>query len=553
MKTVWRAKTISKEKALDIAKKYNLSLLLSGLISERIENTNLSVESFLNPKITDQHSPFLIPNMEKAVDRILEAIENEEKILIYGDYDSDGFSATAILYRFFQDQGLDPAYYIPNRFSEGYGINKKKIKNFKELGYDLIITVDTGIVAIEEAKYAKELGIDLIITDHHEPQEELPEAIAVVNPKIGNSYPFRDIAGCCVAYKLVCAVSESLGMFEEYTQKFLPFVSIGTISDVMPLKDENRVILKLGLEQFNTSKIKAIELLRGNLKVTAEDIAFKIAPKLNASGRLGTDLGCQLLIDEDNAVEINKELEKLNKKRKDIVAEILESIKYEEISENGVVFYYADNLHEGVLGIVAAKLVEITKRPVLIATLSDHGTYKASGRAPVSYDLMQMFKDVKKNFIKFGGHQRACGCEFDKDKVLEIKKEISNIDIDKFCSDNIIYYDFPLSISNLTLPLVESLELLEPFGEENRRPLFLFKNLKILRIRKYEKVVTLYVKEQKDDLDIGSEQITVLSLNLEKFNNIKEGDKIHLLGELRVNPYNGKKSIQIFEKDVRSV
>ena len=288
MKSKWVYYNLNEEKIREIETKYNINRLLATiLVNREIED----IKQYLDPKRNDFHDPFKMPDMEKAVERIIKAIENKEKIIIFGDYDVDGITSITVLKSFFKDLGIDVGEYIPNRLNEGYGLNKEAIEEIANEKYDLMITVDCGITGIEEVEYAKKLGIETIVTDHHEPGEELPNAIAVVDCKRkDNKYPFRELAGVGVAFKLCQALSQRLKLEEKEYLKYLDIVALGTISDIVPLKDENRVITKLGLMLIKQTKkcgLIALLNLAGYRKIDSTAISFGIAPRINACGRMG--------------------------------------------------------------------------------------------------------------------------------------------------------------------------------------------------------------------------------------------------------------------------
>ena len=290
MNKKWEIREQDNELTEDIAKKYNLSEITAKILASKNLNDK-ELEKYLNPTRADFYDPFLMPDMNLAIERIMEAIKNEEKIVVYGDYDADGITSTTILKRFFKDRGIDIGTYIPNRLDEGYGLNQEAIRHIAEEGYKLMITVDCGITAIEEVKLAKELGIDTIITDHHETLDEIPDAIAVIDCKRkDNSYPFNQLAGCGVAFKLTQALCIEMKLNENEALKYLDIACVGTISDIVPLVDENRVIAKLGLKLVKQTKnlgLRSILQQSGYRKIDSNSISFGVSPRINACGRMG--------------------------------------------------------------------------------------------------------------------------------------------------------------------------------------------------------------------------------------------------------------------------
>ena len=374
--------------------------------------------------------------MDIAVDRIQKSIDNKEKVIIYGDYDVDGITSISVLKKFLEDRGLNVNYYIPNRLNEGYGLNKEAINKIANEGYKLIITVDCGISGIDEISYANEIGIETIITDHHEPLEELPKAIAIVNPKRNDSiYPFRGLAGVGVVFKLIQAISIKLGLEEKEFLKYLDLVCIGTISDIVPLMDENRVITKLGLKLVEVTKNVGLrELLKSckYKKIDSNAISFGIAPRINACGRMGHAEEALKLFLTNNIVEAtnitenleNYNIERQNKEKK-IFEEVIEKIN-EEKKEQKTIVVGGDNWHHGVIGIVASKIVDKYYKPtVLVCFDKDEG--KGSGRSVFGFDLHDALCKSSKYLEKYGGHEMAVGLSLKRNNFQNFKEKFEEI------------------------------------------------------------------------------------------------------------------------------
>ena len=540
MKKKWIGREVDNERIKRIKEETGNNVIISALLSNRfgddyLKEINLSVDN-----LTD---PMRLPDMDKAIDRILEAIDNNEKVLVYGDYDADGVTATNIIYTFLKDQGLDVAYYIPNRLKEGYGLNKPRLKEFKDMGYTLTITVDTGIVAFEEALYCKEIGMDLVITDHHEVQDgKVPEAISVVDPKREEcDLEFKEIAGCFVAFKLVQALSEVIGMPEDYDKKFLSIVAIGTIADVMPLKSENRIAVEYGLKNIKENPNDGVRQLVKDLNsITAMNIAFSVVPKLNAAGRLGEDTGAEMLMSssEEEAKNILIQLNLLNEKRKqlviDITKKVSEIVDNNQLQKNNVIVVEGD-FHEGVVGIIASKIVEKYGKSAII--LSKEGTvYKGSGRSNGTMSLFETVNKVKHLTEKFGGHAAAVGMTISEENIEEFKNELYKIEIEEHPKE--IYYDMLFNFKNISVDLIKSFDILEPFGKENEKPVFLFKNVNVKKVYEREKMVSaLFSQENK--------QIFGMTFSKDLFKDIKENDTIYLLATLDINNYNNREDVQL--------
>lgn len=548
MKKKWIGREVDNERIKRIKEETGNNVIISALLSNRfgddyLKEINLSVDN-----LTD---PMRLPDMDKAIDRILEAIDNNEKVLVYGDYDADGVTATNIIYTFLKDQGLDVAYYIPNRLKEGYGLNKPRLKEFKDMGYTLTITVDTGIVAFEEALYCKEIGMDLVITDHHEVQDgKIPEAISVVDPKREEcDLEFKEIAGCFVAFKLVQALSEVIGMPEDYDKKFLSIVAIGTIADVMPLKSENRIAVEYGLKNIKENPNDGVRQLVKDLNsITAMNIAFSVVPKLNAAGRLGEDTGAEMLMSssEEEAKNILTQLNLLNEKRKqlviDITKKVSEIVDNNQLQKNNVIVVEGD-FHEGVVGIIASKIAEKYGKSAII--LSKEGTvYKGSGRSNGTMSLFDTVNKVKHLTEKFGGHAAAVGMTISEENIEEFKNELYKIEIEEHPKE--IYYDMLFNFKNISVDLIKSFDILEPFGKENEKPVFLFKNVNVKKVYEREKMVSaLFSQENK--------QIFGMTFSKDLFKDIKENDTIYLLATLDINNYNNREDVQLQIIDMKKV
>ena len=382
MRKKWQFYNVDKEEVEKIAKKYNINKLLATILSNRGIVNPQDIEIFLKPTRYNFHDPFLMPDMEIAVDRIIKAIQNKQQIIIYGDYDADGITSTTVLKTFLEERGLNIATYIPNRLDEGYGLNNAALDKIAQGNYDLMITVDCGISAISEIEYANNLGIETIITDHHEPGENIPNALAVVDAKRKDSvYPCRDLAGVGVVFKLIQAISIKLQLEEKEYLKYLDIVCVGTISDivplvdenrVVPLVDENRVIAKLGLmlvEQTRNLGLKSILNYSGYKKIDSNTISFGVAPRINASGRMGHQEDALKLFLEKNINKVNELTQKLNlynikrqEIEKNIYNEAVEKIEKNKLYNNNVIVVSGEGWHHGVIGIVASKITIRRKR-----------------------------------------------------------------------------------------------------------------------------------------------------------------------------------------------
>lgn len=400
------------KKIKKISLDYKISELLTTVMLNRgIEEDN--IEKFLNPKRNDFYDAFLMPDMEKATMRIIKAINRKEKVLIYGDYDVDGITSITVLKQFLDERGLKTGFYIPNRLKEGYGLNKNALEKIKAEGYTLIITVDCGISANDEVDYLNAFGLEIIITDHHEQLEKLPKALAIVDAKRKESkYPFKNLAGVGTVFKLIQALSAKLQLDNKEFLKYLDIVSIGTISDIVPLIDENRIITKLGLNLLEQTKNIGLKALINSLnlkKIDSYSVAFGIAPRINACGRLGYEqeaLKLFLSKDINESKEIVKKLHEYNIERQEIEKNIYKEalIKTEKEKDSNVIMLESNNWHQGVIGIVASKLIEKLAKPVILICF-DNDIGKGSGRSISCFDLHNALSENKEYLEGYG---RTC-------------------------------------------------------------------------------------------------------------------------------------------------
>ena len=554
----WQIYETDNEKVNELIKKYNLNILLATILVNKNITDEKVLSKFLHPTRNDFYDPFLMPDMKLAVNRILKAIENKEKIIIYGDYDADGITSITVLKSFFKDLGIEVDSYIPNRLEEGYGLNKPAVKQIVEKGYELMITVDCGISAIEEIKYANELGIETIVTDHHEVGEDLPDAIAVVDAKRkDNIYPCRDLAGVGVVFKLIQALAIKLKLKEEAFLKYLDIVCIGTISDIVPLVDENRVITKLGLMLVNQTRnigLKSLLMSSGYKKIDSTTISFGVAPRINACGRMGHAEEALKLFLSDNISEVQELTKRLNdynikrqEKEKSIYREALEMIEKEHLDENDTIIVAGENWHHGVIGIVASKITELYFKPsILLCYEGDEA--KGSGRSIPGFDLHEALMKCLDHIEKFGGHSMAIGITIKREELEEFRDSLEKVAREAHIEDitPIIQIDAKISLNDINKEMVESLKQLEPFGEGNKMPVFVIKNLKIDSIRALTEG-----KHLKLTLKEGNNIIDAIGFNMgELAEEYKIGNKIDVVGVLEINSFNGVDSVQINMKDI---
>lgn len=558
MNKKWECYNNNIEEVQKIAKNFNVSNLLATILSNKNISSENEIEKFLNPTRNDFYDPFLMPDMKIAVDRILEAMSKKKKIIIYGDYDVDGITSITVLKQFLEDRGIEVGQYIPNRLNEGYGLNKKAIEEIVKQKYTLMITVDCGISGVEEVEYANSLGIETIITDHHEQGEEIPNALAVVDAKRkDNKYPFNQLAGVGVVFKLIQALGICLGLEEKEYLKYLDLVCVGTISDIVPLVDENRVIAKLGLKLVQVTKNIGLKTLLdtvGYKKIDSITISFGVAPRINACGRMGFQneaLDLFLTKSEKEAKEISDRLNEYNRERQDtekkIFSEALQKIEKSE-KDKPCIILGSENWHHGVIGIVASKVTDMYFKPSILICFED-GIGKGSGRSVPGFDLHEALSKCDKYVEKFGGHSMAIGITVTQDNFNKFKEEFEeytkNSDIDKIVP--IIYIDQEVTLKDINLKAAKELQLLEPFGEGNKMPLFLYKNLRIDSIRALSEGKHLKLTLKDDNYIIDAIGFNMGALADEYL----IGDKIDVVGTLEINSFNNVEKIQINLKDVR--
>lgn len=556
MNRKWRVKENDAVRIAQIEQQYNLTHLVAQKLAEK-NLTNKEIDVFLNPTRKDFHDPFELPDMKKAVDRLLKAMKSNEKIVIYGDYDADGITSTTILKRYMKDRGIDVGTYIPNRLDEGYGLNENAIREIAKQGYNLIITVDCGITAEREVEIAKDLGMDVIITDHHEVPNDLPKAVAVVDAKRkDNKYPFNQLAGCGVAFKLAQAISIKLGLPEEEWLKYIDIACIGTISDIVPLIDENRVIAKLGLKLIEVTRnigLKTLIQIAGCKKIDSNFVSFGISPRINACGRMGHQedaLKLFLTNDPIDARNLANKLEEYNKERQEIEKRIfneaLEILSKEE--DEPCVVIGKDGWHHGVIGIVSSKITELTYKPSILICFEGEDS-KGSGRSIPGFDLHEAIYNCKELLTAAGGHSMAIGLSLKTENFQKFKEKMAEYAKGKRIEDiqPELEIDSVISGSDIDISSIEQIEMLEPFGESNTMPVIMYKNLKVDSIRALSEG-----KHLKLTLVDGNMYIDAIGFNMGDLSNQYQiGDKVDIVGNIGVNRFRNIENIQVTLKDIR--
>ncbi|MEK3890611.1 single-stranded-DNA-specific exonuclease RecJ [Bacillus sp. FSL K6-3431] len=558
-KTRWSVQESNEAANIELAEQLNVAPFVAALLINRGMNNVESAKKFLYTENEPFHDPFLFEDMEKAIDRIEKAIADQEPILIYGDYDADGVTSTSILMITMQELGAHVSYYIPNRFTEGYGPNEIAFRKAADEGIKLIITVDNGIAALSEAKVAKELGVDLIITDHHEPGPELPDAYAIIHPKLpGTAYPFSDLAGAGVAFKLVHAL---LG---DEPSDLLDLAAIGTIADLVPLHGENRLIVKKGLKSLALSTrpgLNALCKIAGAKlsEVNEETVGFAIAPRLNAVGRLKhAGPAVELLMTEDVTVakQLSEEIDNINKERQAIVAEIeKEAINIVETEypadENSVLIIGKEGWNAGVIGIVASRLVERYYRPTIMLSYDrETGLAKGSARSIHGFDLFKNLSGLSHILPHFGGHPMAAGMTLEIQNVEEFRMKLNMAAADQLMPDDFIpvtKLDASIMLEAVSIDTINQLDMLAPYGMKNPKPKVLIENAGISGVRKIGANKT----HLKLNLEYEGNTLDGIGFHLGNLaDEMSQGAKVSVIGELSVNEWNNMRKPQIFLKDI---
>lgn len=542
-----------------ISNEFNVSRLVANIIVNKGLTDSNEIEVFLHPRRTDFHDPFLMPDMEIAVNRIIKAIKQNEKVAIYGDYDVDGITSSTILKRFLEERGLKTDVYIPNRLNEGYGLNEEAIREIAKTEHTLIITVDCGITGNKEIELASSLGVETVVTDHHEPAEKLPKALAVVDCKRkDNKYPFNGLAGVGVAFKLIQAIATRLEIREEEYLKYLDLVCVGTISDIVPLVDENRTISKLGLRLVKQTRNIGLKVLLDSIgyqKIDSNTISFGVAPRINACGRIGHEkeaLELFLTNSIEEAKKITENLNKYNLERQEIEKrifnEVQEMMQRPEEQKLPCIILGKENWHHGVIGIVSSKITDMYFKPSILLCFEDN-LAKGSGRSVQGFDLHEALEKCNTYIKQFGGHSMAVGITIEKDNFEKLKKELEDyattMDVSSIVP--VIKIDEKIQLQDISIKDIKDLELLEPFGEGNKMPLFQISNVKISSIRALSEG-----KHLKMTLKDENKFIDTIGFNLGNLSSeYPIGTKVDVVGNLEINNYKGMETIQINLKDIR--
>jgi single-stranded-DNA-specific exonuclease len=547
------------------SRELEISPITAQVLANRGINQIDQAHQFLHPSLSHLHSPFLMKDMDKAVDRVIQALLQREQILIYGDYDVDGITSTAILILFLKTLQFPCRYYIPHRIKEGYGLHCDTIMKFAQQGVKLIITVDCGINDMEAVKKAQEMGVDVIITDHHEVPDEIPPANAVLNPKQEDcSFPFKSLAGVGVAFNLIIALRAKLRERGEWgdgeapnLKRYLDLVAMGTVADLVPLQEENRIFVRFGLEELTTGSRLSTRVLKEvcGLKdgvITSGNIGFQLAPRINAAGRLGeAQKAVELLLSQElkKAEEIARELNQENSRRQrleeDTLTEIMDWIEGDErLLQRSSLVFSSQSWHPGIIGIVASRLVEHYYRPTILISL-DEDRGKGSGRSIEGFDLYEGIKRCSPMLLSFGGHRFAVGLSIEREKIEVFKTQFEELVLQDCKPDDFIpriQIDSELALPIIERKLIEELSLLAPFGLSNPKPIFCSRELRVMD----SKIVGENNLKLKVEEDVICDAIGFRMGHLHPL----ESKRVRIAFVPQINEWQGVKNIQLELRDI---
>ena len=556
----WEVRPLDKERAAAFAQTYGVPFFLAMLMNIRGFDDAAHLREFLGEgePLSD---PFLLKDMDKAAARITRAVDNMEKIAVYGDYDADGVTSTAMLYSYLETRGADVIFYIPQREGEGYGMNIGAVEYLKEQGVTLIVTVDNGISSVQEVARANELGIDVVVTDHHRPQEILPDAVAVVDAyRPDDTSPYKHFSGVGIAFKLLMALEDGAGDVEDLLEAYSDLAAIGTIGDIVPLTGENRTLIRAGLERLSQSDRPGVQALLENAGIagkvlTSTNVAFTLVPRINATGRMGApERAVRLLISgyEEEAEVLSEEICADNEERRRVEAEIAEAafadIEAKGYMKDRVVVVDGENWHHGVIGIVASRVTERCGKPCMIISRGETEA-KGSGRSIEGFSLFEAICACGDLLIKFGGHPMAAGITLKPENIEAFRKRINQYAAEHFpqMPTQTVTLDCKLNPAALSVSMAQSLTQLEPFGNGNPQPVFGLFNMELSNVTPVGGGGHLRLTLEKN----GS-VITAM-----RFNTKPEelpyhiGDKIDLAVQLEAREFRGQPSLTVIVRDMK--
>ncbi len=538
---------------------FDIPTIVAKVLLNRGFTDAAEAKKFLDKNSENFYSPDLMCDMDKAVERIKKAIENKEHVVVYGDYDVDGITSTALLVRYLRGQGVDAKAYIPDRQNEGYGINKAAVKKIHDSGATLLISVDTGITAVEETEYASELGCDVIITDHHECKQELPEAIAVINPKRADcKYPFKDLAGVGVAFKLVCAASDKSE--NELLDEYSDLVALGTIADVVPLKDENRVIAARGIDKLSKNPNTGLAAVISTLGLRQKwnncaVVSYSIAPRLNAAGRMSNAMfAVELLLTQDPeeaqalAVRLDEENRNRQNEEKIIFDEAVEMINSIDLADKKVLVLGKRNWHHGIIGVVASRICERYNKTCILISIEDEWC-KSSGRSVEGINLFDALSHCSDILEKFGGHAYAAGFSIKEEYIPELDKRLNEFakETDTGAKLPQMLIDSKITVADINAATIRKTEVLAPYGAGNKVPIYALMGARIVDVKtlsdgKHSRILVESDKKLVEAIAFGAGSLA---------SEYCVGDVVDVAGELNINLYNGQIRLQIIMTGIR--
>ena len=559
----WNIKdTPLKETTAHLIECLGVDAVVAQLLAQRGITTFEEARAFFRPHIGQLHDPFLMQDMDKAVGRLQQAIDQKEAVMVYGDYDVDGTTSVSLLTHFLRSQGLDVTPYIPDRYAEGYGLSKKGIDTAKAANISLMIALDCGVKAIEQVAYAKTLGIELIICDHHTPADVLPDALAVLDPKRGDcTYPFKELCGCGVGFKLMQGLLQQQGKEVNEIIAYLDFVAVAIAADIVPMVGENRAFAILGLQQLNTHPRPGLKALMRDkpTRQIISDVVFVMAPRINAAGRMKHGLNAvELLLSasDEEAKKRAQEVETYNSSRReveqDITKEALAQIVANEEEKSAANVVYAPHWHKGVIGIVASRLIETYYRTTLVFTKSGEGVLAASARSVRGFDVYKAIDACRAHIIQFGGHKYAAGVTI-KEESYEAFKAAFETQVAQTITaaqkEQSLDIDVALPFAFITPNLLRILKQMEPFGPENRSPVFYTEGVVDSG---YAKLVGQHKNHLKARfVQESSSPIDAIGFGLgEKMDLLKKGMPLRIAYAIEENVWQGNVSIQLRLKDI---
>lgn len=556
----WEVRPLDKERAAAFAQTYGVPFFLAMLMNIRGLDDAAHLREFLGEgePLSD---PFLLKDMDKAAARITRAVDNMEKIAVYGDYDADGVTSTAMLYSYLETRGADVIFYIPQREGEGYGMNMGAVEYLKEQGVSLIVTVDNGISSVQEVARANELGIDVVVTDHHRPQEILPDAVAVVDAyRPDDTSPYKHFSGVGIAFKLLMALEDGAGDVEDLLEAYSDLAAIGTIGDIVPLTGENRTLIRAGLERLSQSDRPGVQALLENAGIagkalTSTNVAFTLVPRINATGRMGApERAVRLLISgyEEEAEVLSEEICADNEERRRVEAEIAEAafadIEAKGYMKDRVVVVDGENWHHGVIGIVASRVTERCGKPCMIISRGETEA-KGSGRSIEGFSLFEAICACGDLLIKFGGHPMAAGITLKPENIEAFRKRINRYAAEHFpqMPTQTVTLDCKLNPAALSVSMAQSLTQLEPFGNGNPQPVFDLFNMELSNVTPVGGGGHLRLTLEKNGAVITAMRFNTKPEELP----YHIGDKIDLAVQLEAREFRGQPSLTVIVRDMK--